>query len=171
MTALVTGRRPKGNYGITKKTSARRGTRARYRSRGINLTVNLAPMIDMTFLLLIFFLVTSTFEQAEGILASQMPDTGPVTGVPLPISPIVLRITQTGPGHDDYRIEIDNFSITAKTFSELPEVLKTIQSQPGFDRDTPVVIVAKSDVKWDHLVSAWNAALRADCQRIAFGEP
>ena len=54
---------------------------------------------------------------------------------------------------------------------ELVTYLQEIHRRPGFDRDTPVVIVAEHDVRWDHVVSCWNAALRADCTRIAFGEP
>ncbi len=145
--------------------------RQRRRRRTLNLSVHLAPMIDMTFLLLIFFLVTSTFERAEGILASSMPEVGPVTGVPLPISPIVIRLSRTGPGPEDYAIRIDHFDVAPAAFTDLPDVLKGIQAQKGFDEKTPVVILAEDDVPWDHVVRCWNAALRAGCKRIAFGEP
>ena len=53
----------------------------------------------------------------------------------------------------------------------LPDFLKLIQQQPGFDEETPVVIIGENDVRWDHLVGCWNAVLRAGCKRIAFGQP
>lgn len=152
---------------------AKRQPRRRTRSatRGVAIGVNLAPMIDMSFLLLIFFLVTTTFERAEGILASDLPEMGAVPAVPLPVSPIVIRLAQTGPGHDDFTITIDRFQEVPQGFDTLPEYLRQIQQQPGFDGQTPVVIVSEHNVRWDHVVGCWNAALRAGCERIAFGEP
>ncbi len=128
-------------------------------------------MIDVTFLLLIFFLVTASFERAEGILASKLPkDTG-APAVALPISPVVVRLMETGPGHDDYTISIDHFENVPARFTELADYLRQIQQLPGFDKQTPVVIVAENEVRWDHVVSCWNAALRAGCESIAFAEP
>ena len=128
-------------------------------------------MIDVTFLLLIFFLVTTSFERAEGLLTSRMPKETRAPAVPLPLSPIVVRVAQTGPGHDDYTLRVDNFQLTPADVRELADVLVQIHGQPGFDRKTPVVIVAENDVRWDHVVGCWNAALKAGCERIAFGEP
>ena len=150
----------------------KRTTRRRRRvAGGVPISVHLAPMIDVTFLLLIFFLVTTTFERAEGIIASDLPEVGAVPAVPLPISPIVLRIGQSGPGHDDYAISVDRFEDVPQDFSDLPDFLRQIRQQPGFDRQTPVVIVAENDVRWDHVVNCWNAVLKAGCRRVAFGEP
>jgi biopolymer transport protein ExbD len=137
----------------------------------VPIAVNLAPMIDVTFLLLIFFLVTTTFERPEGVLASDLPRVGGTQAVPLPISPIVVRVSLSGPGDDDYLLRIDRFETRIDSIDALPDVLRQIQQQPGFDTETPVVIIAANDVRWDHVVGCWNAALRAGCSRIAFGEP
>lgn len=145
--------------------------RRRYEPRGVPIAVNFAPMIDVTFLLLIFFLVTTTFERAEGILASRLPKDRPLPAVALPLSPIVVRLQQTGPEHNDFDIIIDHFQNAPNDFDELTGFIQQIHEQPGFDTKTPVVIIADHDVRWDHLVGCWNAALRARCERIAFGEP
>ena len=143
----------------------------RHERGGVPIAVNFAPMIDVSFLLLIFFLVTTTFERAEGILASQMPRDAGAPAVALPLSPIVVRLVETGGGPDDFSIRIDQFQRTPRSFGELTDTLRSIHLQPAFDRETPVVIVAGDDVRWDHVVGGWNAALRAGCERIAFGEP
>jgi len=141
-----------------------------YRRRSLSsLTINLAPMIDVTFLLLIFFSVTTTFKRAEGYLAAELPRTAGRSSVELPISPIVVRVQQFGMGTADYRIRVDNFANAPATFDELANMLRGIQGNPGFDTDTPVVIAAEDDVAWDHVVNAWNAALRAEYKNIAFG--
>ena len=153
------------------------GMRAKRRSKrrrrgGLSATLNIAPMIDVSFLLLIFFLVTTTFERAEGILSSNLPkERGDRPAVSLPLSPIVLRVLTTGSGHDDFSISIDRFEAVPQHFAELPEFLESIFALPGFDEETPVVIVASNDVAWDHVVSAWNAAVRAGATKIAFAEP
>ncbi len=149
--------------GVTRRRSAG--------ARGVPIAVNLAPMIDVSFLLLIFFLVTTTFERAEGILSSKLlRDTG-VPAVALPISPIVVRLTQVGVGHDDFRIRIDHFDVEPAGATELAGHLLQIQRQPGFDEQTPVLIVPDSAVRWDHVMGCWNAALRAGCKSVAFSEP
>ena len=57
-------------------------------------SLNLAPMVDIVFLLLIFFITTTTFKRAEGLLLSQLPRQGKRgTGVALPLPPIVVRAT------------------------------------------------------------------------------
>jgi biopolymer transport protein ExbD len=126
-------------------------------------------MIDVTFLLLIFFSVTTTFKRAEGYLGAKLPtDVGQPT-VALPISPIVIRVQQYGAGPNEYRLRIDQFVESPATFGDLTRMLKDIQGNPGFDENTPVVIAAEPDASWDHVVNCWNAALRAGCKNIAFG--
>ena len=135
------------------------------------MALNLAPMIDVTFLLLIFFLVTTTFKRAEGVFASHLPKTAGRPAAALPISPIVVRISPAAggdPAGDDYRIRIDNFTRAPQTFEVLARFLVDIQGNPGFDRKTPVVIFPAPQVRWDHVVNCWNAAVRARCQNITF---
>ncbi len=140
----------------------------RRRARG-PLTLNLAPMIDVTFLLLIFFSVTTTFKRAEGFLSAHLPkDQGRPT-VALPVSPIVVRVDQFGKGPGDYRLRVDNFLNAPATFDELAAFLENVQGNPGFSAATPVVIAADPDVAWDHVVNSWNAAVRAGCKNISFG--
>jgi biopolymer transport protein ExbD len=128
-------------------------------------------MIDVTFLLLIFFLVTTTFERAEGLLTAQMPKDAGAPSVALPLSPIVIRLARTGPEHNDLAIRIDRFERVPTDFDDLAAILRAIHDEPGFDVETPVVIAASNDVPWDHIVGCWNAALRANCRRVAFAEP
>jgi len=156
-----------------RENDTRRG-RARLREqrrRGNAIRINMAPMIDMTFLLFSFVIVTSTFERPEGVLAARLPQQGSGPSVALPFSPIVIRLTQTGGGENDFAIAIDRAAQKTQSLDELPPILQQLREQPGFDKTTPVVIVADDQVRWDHVVSCWNAALRAGCENIAFAEP
>lgn len=153
-----------------KSGRVRRYRRTR-RKRGTVIAVNLAPMIDMSFLLLIFFLVTTTFERAEGLLSSRLPeDAGGAPAVALPLTPIVIRLETTGPAATPCSIRIDRFENVPQSFGELSAYLVRILQQPGFDDQTPVVIMAGDDVAWDHVVDCWNAAVRAGCRKLIFGQ-
>ncbi len=148
--------------------SRRRSHARRRRGQTVAISVNLTPMIDVTFLLLIFFLVTTSFERPEGLLRAQLPKDAGVPTVALPISPIVLRVLSTGSGFDDFVIRIDRFGDVPSDFNVLADYLRDIQNKPGFDDDTPVVIKAGDEVRWDHVVNSWNAAVRAGFRNIAF---
>lgn len=150
------------------RRTARRRSRAR---SGSGITMQIAPMIDVTFLLLIFFLVTTTFERAEGLLASKLPRDSGAESVALPISPIIVRLTPTGLSDEGVSISIEQIDAEPADFNELSITLRRLQQQEGFDDETPVVLIAEDVVRWDHVVNAWNAALRAGCKRIAFAEP
>jgi biopolymer transport protein ExbD len=155
-----------------RRDRARRRHRRLRRRGGIATAVNIAPMIDVSFLLLIFFLVTTTFERAEGILASDLPRRrGGQPGVTLPISPMVIRLTPPRGGDEGYALSVDRFPQAPPRIEALPAFLRGVHEMPGFDRDTPVVIVADNDVRWDFVVQCWNAAIRAECRKIAFAEP
>ncbi|RJP35444.1 MAG: biopolymer transporter ExbD [Phycisphaerales bacterium] len=133
------------------------------------LGLNITPMIDMTFLLLIFFVVTTTFDRPEGVLASKLPQQSS-RYVPLPLSPIVVRVHPQGADRSGYDLQIDNVSAQPGDFVELAALLQELQTRPGFDADTPVVIMAAAGVRWDHVVNCWNAAVRVKYKNVLFGE-
>ena len=163
-------RRPRLLNGSSAGRTGGRPFRIRSRRRYTPpLTLNLAPMIDVTFLLLIFFSVTTTFKRAEGYLSAKLPKDAGQPTVTLPISPVIVRVQQYGAELGDYRLRIDHFLNAPATFSELTEFLITVQGNPGFSTATPVVIAAEPDVAWDHVVNCWNAAVRAGCKNISFG--
>lgn len=151
------------SYGGLRFTPKRGGS-------GASIAVNLAPMIDVTFLLLIFFLVSSTFERAEGVFSSTMPNQGSGVQVSLPLEPIVVRLTAPLDAPDGLVINVDHVATQPADLGALVSLIQTLHERPGFDTETPVAIVAESDVLWDHVVGCWNAALRAGCKKVAFAD-
>lgn len=142
------------------------------RARGDALmNVNLTPAIDITFNLLIFFVVATTFKAAEGVLRSETPaEQGVLEATPLPISPIRVRVRQTGPGYNDYRLKIDNRTVAPQSFLELTLMLEELQQMSGFDQETPVIIFAKDDTQWDLVVRCFNAIRRANNRPLPAGQ-
>ena len=152
------------------RTTARRTARSRRRERS-PLGFNLTPMIDVTFNLLIYFVVTTSFLQAEGLLPSRMARLGnESTGQILPVTPI--RIFLAGDAEDDaVSIRLENTARIPRSFGDLYQVLGGLRGGgTGFDATTPVVIHAEDTVAWDHVVNAFNAAKRAGFETISFGK-
>jgi biopolymer transport protein ExbD len=152
-----------------------RPQRRRYTQPSVLMTLSrFAPMIDMSFLLLVFFIATTRFSQPEGVLSSRMPAYGAGGGGPvvaLPLSPLVVHLSRAGPGAADCSVRVDRFENAPNDLSRLTGFLAQLLREPGFDMDNPVIIVADDDVCWDHVVNCWNAALRAGCKNIAFAAP
>ncbi|MGB0715163.1 MAG: ExbD/TolR family protein [Phycisphaerae bacterium] len=160
---------------VEPRSSRRRGySGLRYTPKrggsGASIAVNLAPMIDVTFLLLIFFLVSSTFERAEGVFSSTMPNQGSGVQVSLPLEPIVVRLSAPLDQPEGLSIDVDHVVDRPSDLQELVTLIRSLHERPGFDVETPVAIVASEDVLWDHVVGCWNAALRAGCKNVAFAD-
>ncbi|UYG08895.1 ExbD/TolR family protein [Halomonas sp. M4R1S46] len=67
------------------------------RTRREPVEVNLTPLIDVVFLLLIFFMVSTTFETRQA-LELELPESA--TGVAAEVSPVTVVVTARG----DYRL-------------------------------------------------------------------
>jgi biopolymer transport protein ExbD len=140
------------------------------RPRGTPIALMMAPMVDMSFTFLVFFVATTRFDRPEGLLKSNLPAVSG-SGPALPFSPVVVRLQRTGAGHDDFRVRIDGFDDAPDRLAGLPEYLRGVRQLPAYSGETPVVLVADNDMPWDHVVGCWNAVLRAGYEKIAFAEP
>ncbi|MBI4717107.1 MAG: biopolymer transporter ExbD [Planctomycetes bacterium] len=151
-----------------------RPQRRRYTPPSALMTLSrFAPMIDLSFLLLIFFMTTTRFAFPEGLLSADMPTEAGVRegpAVALPFNPVIVRLGR-GAAPGALSITVDRVERTLANFVELGEVLRRVQAEPGFGPETPVVIVADDELAWDHVVGCWNVAVSAGCRRVAFGEP
>ena len=109
-------------------------------------SINLTPMLDVVFIMLIFFIVTATFVKEVGLDASP-PE--PATNRPVTLQKdIVVRI-----GHNN-RITIASRDIDVRTLranlerlhTERPEAGVVIDAHPGSHNDTLVRVMDTSRV-------------------------
>lgn len=154
------------SFGRERAVSAHR-YRRRYGGRHIEL--NIIPLVDVTFLLMIFFVIAGTFEMWEGVLSSKIFPSIAGASIPLPLTPVRVNVRSTGSGADDFALSVEGVSRAVTGFDDLVDALKDIQRNPAYSREMPVVIVADPQVLWDHVVSTWNAAVRAGYRSVAFG--
>jgi biopolymer transport protein ExbD len=141
--------------------------RKRRGRRNTKMQPPLTPMIDVTFQLLLYFLLTSTFKPDEGQIPGSLPEKG--LSVPSPRPPIRIVLEPRGVNHEFVSYEIDSL----KTFDQEKEEdlflrLQARQQSGSATDETPVQIHPWSSVRWKYVVAAFNAAVRARYKNISF---
>ena len=142
----------------------------------VPLKLQITPLIDVIFQLLIYFMVTASFLIGEGALTANMPfgDDVAVSDIAPPEQPLVLRLTPVD--YSNVRIDIEGFNKPASDFSQLAFYLQSIQyndkNQGGiYTSKNPVIIKSEGLVRWQHVVNAFNAAVSAGYENVSFGNP
>lgn len=111
---------------------------------------NLTPMIDMVFLLLIFFLVASRFEEEERSLEVELPTAS--EAMPLTAKPkeIFININQHG-----------QFFVGSRGVSE--DELESYLAKAARDNPLSQSVVIRSDERasWKAVAAAMNACVKA----------
>lgn len=140
-----------------------------WRRGGLTVSLNLTPMIDVVFLLIFFFLTVSRFGASEGMLPAELPARTAAATVEVPRVPIRVRFVPAAQGEPRCRVTIDRFQETPIPIAELADRLTAIGGEvPGFDRDTPVVLMADLSIAWDDVVNAYNASIAARYRHVYF---
>lgn len=128
-----------------------------------NMSLPLTPLIDVTFMLLLYFLLTSTFKQPEQQMMAPLPAPGGKQSVLMPIH-ITLRPTGSMDTGVQYQIGEDEAT------GDLSDVRATLDARARAisDLEVPVVIHADEEVRWNYVVEAFNAASTAGFEAITF---
>ena len=117
-----------------------------------DLEVNIAPLIDMVFILLIFFLVTTSFIKETGVDISRPSAT---TAVGKTANTLLIGITRDNTIHLDRR-EIDVRAVRANVERALAE-----------NPDGNVVIVADKDSKTGLVITVMDACKLAGAENVS----
>lgn len=130
--------------------------------------IAMTPMIDVIFLLLVFFLATSTFDLVERMLpsaVSQMPEpSGSGVDAPPPeptqdaLEQVVIKLQMLGP-----RTTILLNGGELANMSELQQQLRAISSVQA---DVPVVIDPDAEVAAADVVNAYDLARQSGLVRV-----
>jgi biopolymer transport protein ExbD len=120
--------------------------------------INLTPLIDVVFLLLIFFMVSTTFKE-DARLRLQLPE---ATGEPaeqVEVAQLEVAIDQWG------RYYVNDDQVVDQTLETLQRVMAEKSAGQG---DLPVLI--KADAKTPHqaVMRALDAAARLGLTRVGF---
>lgn len=96
---------------------------------------NMTPVIDVVFLLLIFFLVATRFDQEERELPVELPDV--VQAQPLALTPeLIVNVTRDG-----------KYKVVGKEYTE-KQLGSLLRESRQRNPDQPVLIRADGNVAW-----------------------
>ena len=129
----------------------------------------LVPMIDVTFQLLLYFLLTTEFRMQEGQIAGTVPEEGSVGSESVvDIRPIRITIRRGSrlAGGAAYTVLSRGLRVPAATAGELYVRLMQERDQQG--PEVPIVIEPAATVPWEFVTEAFNQAVRAKFQRVGF---
>ncbi len=128
----------------------------------------MTPMIDIVFLLLIFFVCTSTSGLVESLFGSQLA-TGAVESLE-PVAPeekpwateVWLRLRHTN------QAEPTTVSLNEREYDDFREVEAQLRALADVAPDSPVILDIGPEVPLEDLIRTWDTCRAAKFQSIQF---
>jgi biopolymer transport protein ExbD len=124
----------------------------------------MTPMIDVVFLLLIFFLWTASFQAIETVLPSQLTATGARgAGDDLPqedFERVVVRLVARGAAVQ--------WQLNGQAVANLAALEQRLGQLAGIKSDLPVVVDPTEDVPFGAVIDVYDVSLRAGLTNIQF---
>jgi biopolymer transport protein ExbD len=125
----------------------------------------MTPMIDVVFLLLVFFLVTASFQEPEGGLAASViveskPGAGgsPLDAPPPDLDEVLVVGTRSG--------NAVRWTVGERRAADAAELATVLRDLAAVARDLPVTIDAGPDVPLGSIVEAYDAARAAGLPKV-----
>lgn len=132
----------------------------------------MTPMIDCTFNLLIFFLLTPSFSLAEGFLTTSLPARpGPhVDAVPPPEYVLKVALNDAGPRGADVEIVLNDNQSLGPNYQALGAALQGFRAA-GLSPECPVLIAPTLACRHKWVVKAFDEIVAARFDRVHFAVP
>ncbi len=132
----------------------------RYRTDGLD--IKMTPMIDVVFLLLVFFVWTASFGIAERLLPSNLASLSGAVGSSetdpemLDFDVVVVKLELRG--------ELPAWTINDRELESLQAVEETLRSVAAIKSDLPVVVDPRPTVPLGHVIDVYDIS-----RRVGFG--
>jgi len=120
----------------------------------------IAPMLDVLFVLLLFFMVSAGAQKHETNLSTQLPGGGPGGDVP-------VQVTIDSDG----QVSINNTPTDTPDNHELPDTVSRLAAIIQAHDKQPVVIMPTRSTKHQRVMDVLNACAAAKVKNLAFGSP
>lgn len=119
------------------------------------LSVNITPLIDVVFLLLIFFMVTTTFNRETRLLVN-LPEANAEIANSQP-DQIEIMVAREG-----------NYSINGRNLvnNRIETLIRGLEVESGGDRNLPVLLVADAEATHQSVVTAMDAIGQSGFTRL-----
>ncbi len=120
----------------------------------------IAPMLDILFVLLLFFMVSAGAQKHETNLTTQLPGGKPGHDVP-------IQVTIDSDG----QVTVNSAPTDTPDDHALPETLGRLKAIVQTNATQPVVITPSRSTRHQRVVDVLNACADAGVKNLAFGTP
>ena len=139
--------------------------------RGV-FVLRMAPLIDIIFLLLIFFLVSSEWGQQESYLPFDLPAAKAGEGLILSAEPMVILVSGTVSGCEvsiggAVEVEVSEGKVDEGLAAVMVEIKRFMEASGRVASD-PVELVFGGDVEWDYAAKIYNVFYGAGMTDVTF---
>jgi len=149
--------------------SLRRASAKERLTKGSMGMLNIVPMLDILFNLLIFFLCFGLALAPEGALPAKLPAShGQAAEGTIPLTPLEIRLQGSGAGAVQIQLRPQNIRLSS--MADLYDQMKALSQSPDFGVDAPVVVVPDPELPVGLVADAYNAVFQAGFKEIVFGE-
>ena len=124
--------------------------------------LKMTSMIDVVFLLLIFFVMTANFTIDEGTLLATMPGN---MGDHTLEHPTMVELTSADDGMT-YSMRVDGVAVDGA--SELSAYMTRRVQMGQLAPGDLVKIKPQGEVRWQHVLNVYNACVNAELEQVSF---
>lgn len=121
-----------------------------------------APMVDIVFLLLVFFMVSTTFRPEESELKVNLPVAGMASVSAAELEDVIIYIMSDG------GVAVNQQEYDSPTSKELPQLRTMLRKLSSVFRDQAVIIQTDKDVPLGRVVDVLNACAASGIKNISF---
>jgi biopolymer transport protein ExbD len=135
---------------------------------------NLAPLVDIVMVILIFLMLAGTFGGAEHYLVSNLPFSGKAAGHEKPApgrladEPLEIRVDSPLPGTWIARAGKIRTSDLATLTGQLAKMRRDYNAAGTPTDRIQIVISPGRNVRYEYLIGVYQSALDADFTKVAF---
>ncbi|MBL6905043.1 MAG: biopolymer transporter ExbD [Pseudomonadales bacterium] len=126
------------------------------RSKREELAINMTPLIDVVFLLLIFFMVTTTFSRETRLLVN-LPEAN-------------AEAAQSNPSQIEILVSRDgSYSINGRALvnSRIETLVQGLEIESGGDRSLPILLIANAEATHQSVVTAMDGIGQSGFTRMS----
>lgn len=120
----------------------------------------IAPMLDVLFVLLLFFMVSAGAQKHEWNLTTQLPGGAPGGDVPVQVTI-----------DEDGQVSVSGAGVDTATDRNLPQLTDRLKGIVTANAKQPIVVTPTRSTRHQRVVDVLNACAAADVKNLAFGTP
>lgn len=121
----------------------------------------IAPMLDILFVLLLFFMVSAGAQKHETALTTELPG----QGQPGKDVPVAIGIDGDG------QVNINSAPTDDPANHDLPETLARLRGIVQANATQPVIVTPSRTTRHQRVIDVLNACAAAGVKNLAFGSP